>query len=112
MANTDSRIPVLFVSLELAGAEDAVLTDANSPAVDHYIVARLGAGSGGHAVGCNCCVWRSSAAQAMTTLYHARARGELPLFRRLIVDLPANGAAEVRAALAEDRFVAARFYAA
>ena len=112
MIRSDSRIPVLFVPLVSAVGDDAVLTDADAVVEPGRVTVRLGSAAGAHAMGCNCCVWRSSAAQAMTALFHARARGEVAFFRRLVVALPEAGVAEVRAALVEDRFVVARFRAA
>jgi hypothetical protein len=88
----DARIPVVFGGA--LGAKDAVLApDATW--------------GDSHPIACACCVGRGPAAQAMDRLFLDRVRGTRPWFDRLVVD-PA-GEAAVRAALAEDAVVSARF---
>lgn len=109
MNDPDSRIPVVFATLAEAGADDALLLDGTTPPPPGRVVGRVVGGGSLHAPGCNCCVSRSGAAQAMAALFVARARGEVAFFPRLLVALDAAGTAAARAALAEDRFVAARY---
>lgn len=99
MANgSDDRIPVVFGGT--AGPDEAVLEGA-----------QLGeAGVAGHPIGCLCCTPREGAAVALRTLFLARARGERE-FTRVRVRASPAGEARVRAALAEDVFVAGRFRA-
>jgi hypothetical protein len=90
----DDRIPVLFGTAADAGPEDAVL--------------RLeAAASPFHGAGCACCAPRGAVGRALGGLFLARARGEVPYFRRVVV--VSADVAGVRAALASDILVAARF---
>ncbi|MDE2573876.1 MAG: hypothetical protein KGL55_01045, partial [Rhodospirillales bacterium] len=57
--------------------------------------------------GCACCLPRHGAAAALGALFLARARGEVPFFRRVLAVV--RDAAAVRAALAGDVVTAARF---
>lgn len=107
----DSRIPVVFGTLAEAGAGDALLLAGDAPAPPGRVVGRVAGTGAAHAPGCNCCVSRSGAAQAMAALFVARARGDVVPFPRLFVALDATGVAAARAALTEDRFVAGRYRA-
>lgn len=94
---SDDRIPVLFGG-EPAGAEVLLTEEAWSR------------GLPGHVPGCACCTPRGGAAEALRTLYLARARGERE-FARVRVRASPAGEALVRVALAGDVFVAGRFRA-
>lgn len=63
----------------------------------------------GHAAFCACCVPRGAAAAALGRLFLARARGEVAFFSRLAVAATPAGEAAVRAALAGDPLVRARY---
>ena len=92
----DDRIPIGFgpgTSLSGVRPDDAVLPRA--------------APEFGHVPGCACCRPRSRVAAELGRMFLARARGEVPFFRRVVAD--AADAAAVRAALAGDVLVAARF---
>ena len=111
MNGTDSRIPVVFATPAEAGPQDALLLDGDAAAPAGRVVGRVGSGVFAHAPGCNCCVSRSGAAAAMAALFIARSRGEVAFFPRLVVALGPAGRAAAQAALAQDRFVAARYRA-
>lgn len=100
MTTWDARVPVLIGRAEDAGAGDAVLAEGG---------AAWGT-LGGHAADCACCAPRGAAASELAALFLARARGEVPFFRR-VVAVPAGeaGAAAIRAALRDDPFVSGRF---
>lgn len=100
MAAWDARVPVLIGSEADAGADDAVLAEGG---------AAWGA-LGGHAVDCACCAPRGAAASDLAALFLARARGEVPFFRRVVaVPVGEAGAIAIRAALRDDPFVSGRF---
>ncbi len=83
---------MVFGAAGLAGPGDVVLA---APAE-----------GGPHVPGCACCVGRGPLAAALGRLFIARAKGEVGFFRRVVV----TGAdAAVRAGLAEDTLVSARF---
>ena len=64
----------------------------------------------GHPAGCACCAARQAAALALDRLFLQRARGEIPFFRRVAAVLATErGEASLRAALASDPIVSARF---
>lgn len=90
----DGRIPLVFGLESEAGADDAVL----------HVAADAGAD---HAPGCACCAPRGAAARALTALFLARMRGERGYFERVV--LVADDPDAVRAALAADPLVVARF---
>ena len=107
----DDRIPVRFGPQTAAEPHDALLIEGDA-AADQAAVARfvVPAAFAGHPVGCACCVPRGPVAAALGKLFLARARGELPWFRGvLVVARSAAGEAAVRAALAGDVVTAARF---
>jgi hypothetical protein len=52
------------------------------------LVERLARGRPLHAAGCACCTPRTAVAQALNRLYLRRARGEVDLFRAVLVALP------------------------
>ncbi len=114
----DARVPVRLGSPQGSAegiAEEitvgcALLIEGSAPAPSGHPVARFVLPVSGHVVGCACCLPRGPVAAALSRLFQARARGEVAFFR-LVLALPvgAAGAAAVRAALAEDVFVAARF---
>ena len=63
-----------------------------------------------HPAGCACCAARQAAALALDRLFLQRARGEIPFFRRVAAVLATErGEASLRAALASDPVVSARF---
>ena len=102
MTRWDARVPVLIGGGQEAGADDAVLTEGNGDA--------RWAAATEHRAGCACCVPRGAVAEALTGLFLARVRGEVPFFRRVII-VPHDeaGAQAVGAALRDDPFVSARF---
>ncbi len=100
MTTWDARVPVLIGSEADAGADDVIVAEDG---------AAWGA-LGGHVADCACCVPRGVVASDLAALFLARARGEVPFFRR-VVAVPASeaGAAAIRAVLRDDPFVSGRF---
>jgi len=108
----DARIPVVFASLAEVAPDDAVLAEGGTDDFRRVpVTAGFGAaGTSGHPVSCACCVPRSDAAQALGRLFLARARGDVPFFRRVVApDISLGGANAVRAALETDPLVSGRF---
>lgn len=102
------RIGVRFGGV--AGPEDAVLVEGGGTAGAAAVVERFRlVVDPMHGVGCACCAPRGPAAVALGRLFLARARGEVGWFSRVVVMASDAGAAAVRAALAEDAVVMARF---
>ena len=62
-----------------------------------------------HQPGCACCVPRTPVAEALNRLFLARARGEVAWFSAVAVVASSAGIEVLRAAMTEDRVVAARF---
>ena len=63
----------------------------------------------GHGSGCACCAARSPLVETLSQLFRQRALGELPLFARVLLVVPATLADAVSALLISDRLVAGRF---
>ena len=103
----DARIPILVGADPAPG--DAALIEAGAsapPGVPHALFAA----DMPHPAGCACCTARVGAALALDRLFLRRARGEVPFFRRVTAVLAtAAGEASVRAALASDPVVSARY---
>ncbi len=94
----DARIGVVFGRASERQEGDVVLTE--------------GLAGVGHLAGCACCMSRTAAADALSRLFLRRARGEVPFFRRVLIDVDEVGKDAVRAALQSDPIVSARFRAA
>ena len=91
-------------------ADDAVLAETGYDAPGSAYVARFGLpGFPRHQPGCGCCGARSPAASALSALFLARATGNAPFFRRVVVLASTAGWAEVEAALTQDVVTRARF---
>jgi hypothetical protein len=69
----------------------------------------LGVGKPGHVAGCVCCTLRGPAADALTTMFRARATGVAPFFRRVVVLASAAGEDAVGQALEGDVVTRARY---
>lgn len=103
----DERISVHFGPAEPG---EAVVVEGEAPAPGRPAARfRLAPGLSGHPRGCACCVSRTPVAEALSRLFLARARGEVPWFRSVAVIATPAGEAAVRAALAEDQVSAGRF---
>ncbi len=105
----DMRIPVVLGGV--AGPGDAFLVEDGHDMPDSGYAVRfaLGAGKPGHVTGCACCTLRGPAADALTTMFRARATGLAPLFSRVVVLAFPAGEAAVREALEADVVTRARF---
>jgi hypothetical protein len=108
----DARIPLRFAA-SLEGADDAALLiegDAPAPAGRAVVRFHVRATDAGHLPSCACCVPAGPAAEALRTLFLARARGAEKFFREVVVlvETPA-GEAAVRAAVCGDPVVCARY---
>jgi len=107
--NVDARVPVLLGQMEQAGQDDALLIEGGEPA-DGRTAARFDQTASEHAPGCACCVPRSPVALALNALFQARAKGEVPFFRRVVaVTRTTEGDVAVWAALRGDPLTAGRF---
>ena len=108
----DARVPVRFAVPAQPGADTAWLVQDDAPAPAGASVARfrLPPAEAGHPVDCRCCVPRGPVAEALSRLFLARARGEVAFFRAVIA-LPSDaaGAETIKAALAADPVLMARF---
>jgi len=110
----DARLQVGFGTADQAGPETALLIEGDAPApagvpVARFELARFALAPGGHPAGCTCCAPRGPAAEALGRLFLERARGGV-LFREVIAVVRGpDGAAAVRAAVAADPLVSARF---
>jgi hypothetical protein len=94
----DLRIQVVFGDLSEAGPHDAVLAEGNMAGAGASFVP-----GSGHPPGCSCCVGRSEAGRALAGLLHARARGEVSYFTRVVAVVKTEaGRAELCLALASD----------
>lgn len=92
----DARIPVTLVT------DDAALAAAAAARPGAHV---LQGGFGPHQPGCACCEGRSPAALALDRLFLDRVRGQVAFFDAVL----AREDAGLRAALAGDRVVTARF---
>jgi predicted protein tyrosine phosphatase len=103
----DTRIPVVFG--QQPEPDDMVLLEEglDAPAVGH--VWRFVSALPGHMPGCACCVARSPAAAALAAAFRARATGQAPYFKRLLVLAKAGGRLDIETALAQDILCRARF---
>ena len=99
MWSIDARVPLRFGPATAAGSGDVLLHEGRSFLAD----------APDHRPGCACCMVRSSAAQALATLFQERARGEVPFFHGVLIVAGAEGEAAVRRALEADPLVSARF---
>ncbi len=125
---SDARLWVRFGPMSAATPDEALLIEGDAPAPENAVVARFGmsafgfgqsppgrlecapSGAAGHPQACACCLPRGGAALALGSLFMARARGEVGLFRAVrVVSLTEAGEAAVRRALATDPVVLARF---
>ncbi len=113
--SADDRVSVRFGDLAEAGPGDAILYDGHRGPIMPAAGAAMAqfVGLPGHnalkcqTFGCPCGTGRDPAAQALSGLFFARARGEVPHFERVIADV--RDVALVRSMLEHDLFVRARF---
>ena len=107
MLRIDARLPLRFGPLQTRTTDDAVLLDDDTAA--SAPLGRFTTGQGAHPPGCACCSPRSAAAQALATLFHERATSQGPAFRAVLAVVGPHGEAAIRAALAVDPLVSARY---
>ncbi len=110
----DARIPVHFTPQAQAQAECAWLLQDDAPAPPDMPTARfhLPAVQADHPADCRCCQPRGPVVMALSGLFLARVRGEIGFFRHVIaITLNQQGEDAVKAALASDPFLLARFRA-
>jgi hypothetical protein len=105
----DARIPIRFGTEPAAG--EAVLVEGDAPVQAGRAVARVRLpAASAHSAGCACCVSRGPAAEALAHLFLARARGDVAWFGEVVAVMTTpEGEAAVRAALADDPVVSARY---
>jgi hypothetical protein len=106
---SDPRIPVAFGGRPAPG--DACLVEDGQPMPETGYAARfaLAGPKPGHFAGCACCAARGPAAEALTAMFQARARGAAPYFKRIVVLASPAGEAAIHAALDSDVVTAARY---
>jgi hypothetical protein len=108
----DARVPLRFAVCTEAEENSALLIEGDAPASAGRAVARfqIPAAQTGHLPSCACCIPVGPAAEALRTLFLARARGTARFFTEVVavVETPA-GEAAVRAAVAGDPLVSARY---
>jgi hypothetical protein len=105
----DARVPVVLGQLADADADDALLIEGEDSGPGRA-AARFDVAVAVHAPECACCAPRTGAALALNRLFQARAKGEVPFFRRVVVvTRTAEGDMEVWSALRADQLTAARF---
>lgn len=63
----------------------------------------------GHATGCACCVSRPPLAVLLAELFQQRARGILPLFRRVLLVISSSTEDSIKQIATNDRLVSAWF---
>ena len=80
MPISDPRVPVLFAPATAAPG-DALLIEGEGAAPEGLPVARFQLSRPGHLVGCPCCAPRGPVAEALFSLFLARARGACGFFR-------------------------------
>jgi hypothetical protein len=108
--NLDARIPVRFGPLDQAGGDDALIVEGGPAPRTGAAAVAFELDGGGHPAGCACCVARSPAAQALYALFQARAKGEVPFFRRVLaVTRTPEGDLAVWSAVRNDPLAAGRF---
>jgi hypothetical protein len=109
----DARIPVLLegpVSPDGADAATALLLEGDAPAPSDRTVVRFDLPRTVHVAGCACCLPRGPVAEALGRLFLARARGEVPFFRRVLArPVSEAGRNALITALADDPLVSGRF---
>ncbi len=105
------RIPVVF-GPAAPEAGDAWLVEGGRTTRDGAYTVRFSIAKPvpGHAAGCACCTPRNAAAAALSAMFRARATGAAPFFSRVVIMVPPEKIAGIRAALQEDLFTAARYH--
>jgi hypothetical protein len=103
----DTRIPVVFG--QQPEPDDMVLLEEGITPPDVGHVQLFTASLPGHLPGCACCVARSPAAAALAAVFRARATGQAPYFKRLLVLAAAGGRLDIETALTQDILCRARF---
>ena len=115
----DARLPLRFGPLASVQPDEAVLLpegDKASPPAGHAVqrfAQPIGGGGMVHSAACPCCMPRGPLATALTRLFFARARGEVPFFAGVLVaDADAGTEAAIRALLRRDKVIGSRYRAA
>jgi hypothetical protein len=106
---SSDRVLVVFGAVDAALRDDALLIEGDAASPPGHAIARIAAGTAfaAHPQGCLCCGARGTVAEALGRLYIARARGEVPFFRRVVAVVKDRAA--FRATLTRDVLAAARF---
>jgi len=105
----DARIPIVLGGRP--GPDDAALVEdgQDMPKTGYAVRFALAGGKPGHMAGCVCCTLRGPAADALSAMFQARARGTAPFFKRVIVLASPEGEAAIRDAMDSDVVTRARF---
>ena len=108
----DGRVPVRFGTIADAGPGCALLIEGEAALADGHPTERFTVPGlfTAHPAGCPCCAARGSVARALSRLFLARARGDVPLFQEVIaVTASPRGEAAIRTALLSDPLASAWF---
>lgn len=106
----DARVPLRFGAVSDASPDSALLIEGDVPAMSGNVAEYFGAASAaGHVAGCPCCGPRAPAAQALSRLFLARARGQVAMFRDVVAVASVGGRSAIRSALQSDPLVSACF---
>jgi hypothetical protein len=110
MALLDARIPISLVVTESDCPNTALLVEGEGQPACGAAVAYFQLAEPSHTIGCACCAPRSAVGQALATLFQARAKGDVPFFRRLEARLStSDGFAALTEALTSDPVAASYF---
>jgi hypothetical protein len=105
----DQRIPIVMGGVP--HPDDAALVEdgQNIPKTRYAMRFALAGSKPGHIAGCACCTPRGPAADALGAMFQARARGDAPFFKRVVILASPQGEAAIRAALTDDVVTRARY---
>ncbi len=106
--SSDGRIPIAFIASVAQAKGEAFLVEGNASVPPGTVVERFSARVQRHAFGCVCCRSRSPAAQALSRLSVAYAKGAINT-GVLVYAATEEGRASVSAALKDDVVLQARF---
>ncbi len=110
-----SSVPLKFGASADAGPTTALLIEGDGFLPEGRAAARFSAAApvAAHPLGCACCLPRAPAASALSALFLARARGEVPFFEEIVaVTRTQAGHAAVLRALEDDPLASTWFHLA
>ena len=99
------KVAVVGGSLDIGKSNCLQLISAHVRGLPFVVIAPAAVAD--HAPGCACCLPRPPVAAALGGLFLARARGEVPFFRRVVVVVADD--VQIRTEIAGDPLVSGRF---